>query len=421
MKQVQRVTANYSCDLFGICSALYELGGLIVMHDASGCNSTYATHDEPRWYTMDSMIYISALEEYDMVLGNDQKLMDDVCECAEEKHPKFIAIFGSPIALMCGTDFPGLAHLIEERTGIPTFAFKTSGMYTYQQGARQAFNSIADRFCDPSVKRTADGSLRVNLLGVTPLDFSVVGNVDGLYSFCQSAGFEVNSCWAMGNTLEQLEQAGNADVNMVVSSTAIDAAKTLQEKYGTPYVVGVPIGKTGSELLAGAVRAAAESGGNRYLASGQAEDSPEARKILLIGEPVQTTSLRTCIENDCGGGNVKIICPLEDGIGILRDTDIMSYDEDDIRAYMNAADVVIADPIFERILDESDMLARRAADTLADGTRPVQWKTADGAPVLASRAKFIAFPQESYSGRQYRSEIPVYVRPDFEEWLKERL
>lgn len=395
MKQVQRVTANYSCDLFGICSSLYELGGLIVMHDASGCNSTYATHDEPRWYTMDSMIYISALEEYDMVLGNDQKFMDDVCECAEEKHPKFIAIFGSPIALMCGTDFRGLAHLIEERTGIPTFAFKTSGMYTYQQGARQAFNGIAQRFCGNSLPdRADDGSLRVNLLGVTPLDFSVVGNVGGLYRFCESAGFVVNSCWAMGNTLEQLETAGNADVNMVVSSTAIDAAKTLQEKYGTPYVIGVPIGKTGSALLEGAVRAAAESGGNRVLASGMAEDAPEARKILLIGEPVQTTSLRTCIENDCGGGNVKIICPLEDGIGILRDTDVMSYEEEDIRAYVNAADVIIADPIFSRLLHEPDS---------------------------TGKGKFISFPQESYSGRQFRADIPVYVRPDFEEWLKERL
>ena len=146
MKQVQRVLANYCADLGGVCSALYELGGLIVMHDASGCNSTYATHDEPRWYDMDSLIFISALEEYDMVLGNDQKFIDDVAEVADEKHPKFIAIFGSPIALVCGTDFKGVARLIEQRTGIPTFAFQTSGMYTYQNGARQAFEKIADFF-----------------------------------------------------------------------------------------------------------------------------------------------------------------------------------------------------------------------------------------------------------------------------------
>ncbi|MBR5753288.1 MAG: hypothetical protein IKX83_02260, partial [Clostridia bacterium] len=48
--QASLYAVNYTSDLSGVCSALYELGGLLVMHDASGCNSTYATHDEPRWY-----------------------------------------------------------------------------------------------------------------------------------------------------------------------------------------------------------------------------------------------------------------------------------------------------------------------------------------------------------------------------------
>ena len=63
MKQVAGLISTYSSDEFGICSALYELGGMVVMHDASGCNSTYTTHDEPRWYDIDSMIYISAISE----------------------------------------------------------------------------------------------------------------------------------------------------------------------------------------------------------------------------------------------------------------------------------------------------------------------------------------------------------------------
>ena len=68
MKQVAALVSTYSSDEFGICSALYELGGMVVMHDASGCNSTYTTHDEPRWYDMDSMIYISAISEMEAIL-----------------------------------------------------------------------------------------------------------------------------------------------------------------------------------------------------------------------------------------------------------------------------------------------------------------------------------------------------------------
>ena len=59
MKQIARVISTYTADVSGVCSALYELGGMVVMHDPSGCNSTYNTHDEPRWYDMDSLIFIS--------------------------------------------------------------------------------------------------------------------------------------------------------------------------------------------------------------------------------------------------------------------------------------------------------------------------------------------------------------------------
>ena len=63
---------NYTADVSGVCSALYELGGMTIMHDPSGCNSTYNTHDEIRWYDQDSLIYISGLTEIDAIMGNDE-------------------------------------------------------------------------------------------------------------------------------------------------------------------------------------------------------------------------------------------------------------------------------------------------------------------------------------------------------------
>ena len=67
MRQSYRIIPIYTADVSGVCSALYELGGMTVMHDPSGCNSTYNTHDEIRWYDQDSLIYISGLAEIDAV------------------------------------------------------------------------------------------------------------------------------------------------------------------------------------------------------------------------------------------------------------------------------------------------------------------------------------------------------------------
>ena len=55
MRQSYRIIPIYTADVSGVCSALYELGGMTVMHDPSGCNSTYNTHDELRWYDQDSL------------------------------------------------------------------------------------------------------------------------------------------------------------------------------------------------------------------------------------------------------------------------------------------------------------------------------------------------------------------------------
>ena len=124
MRQSYRIIPIYTADVSGVCSALYELGGMTVMHDPSGCNSTYNTHDEIRWYEQDSMIYISGLTEIDAVMGNDEKMICDIEVAAEELKPKFIALAGSPIPYMNGTDFPAIARMLEQDLGIRHFRFR---------------------------------------------------------------------------------------------------------------------------------------------------------------------------------------------------------------------------------------------------------------------------------------------------------
>ena len=88
LRQTASILSTYAADVSGVCSALYEMGGMTVMHDASGCNSTYNTHDEPRWYDMPSMVYISALSETEAMLGDESKIIDDISEAALELKPR---------------------------------------------------------------------------------------------------------------------------------------------------------------------------------------------------------------------------------------------------------------------------------------------------------------------------------------------
>lgn len=390
MKNVNRILSTYSADLFGMCSALYELGGMVVMHDASGCNSTYGTHDEPRWYSMESMVYISALTEMEAVLGDDEKLLNDITEAARELQPKFIAVGGTPIPMMMGTDFKGIARVLEKRTGIPSFGFATNGMNTYEKGAGMALEAIAERFCTVEAAGGIKIKNGVNILGATPLDFSINGNVEKLREILTQGGYEVVSTFAMGNTLEDLSRAGQASVNLVISQTGLDAARMLKKRFGIPYVIGIPMGVRGTETLLEKLREAAE------LPAGADIDgkSPEARNpeaeaapadvqtsVLLIGEGVFTASLYRYLKEERGFGGIEIICPLSGTDSELTEgLPVRITDEESvIREAVNRAGLVIADPIYRRLLDGNTV------------------------------TEFVEIPHEAFSGRLYHDRRKVFV------------
>ncbi len=381
MRQAYRIIPIYTADVSGVCSALYELGGMTVMHDPSGCNSTYNTHDEIRWYDQDSLIFISGLTDIDAIMGNDEKFLRDIEDVAEELKPKFIALASSPIPFMNGTDFPGLARALTAETGIPAFSVSTSGMHDYVYGAGLALSEIARHFTGAAEKRKR----KLNLLGVTPLDFGPQPMVDAMKRRLEKYGWEILSTWAMGDTLEDLSHAGEAEVNLVVSSVGIPAANVLREKFGTPFLVGTPVEGYEGEISDALEKAAespceafedkkensAEKSGAQI--SGEQEelwkvtpdqviylrkkDSPlsgfiPTPNITLIGEPVTMGSLAAVIEQKYRK-KVQLLCPLEITEGLLRRGDEAIRGEEAMEEKLKTARIIVADPLYRPICPES--------------------------------------------------------------------
>ena len=381
MRQAYRIIPIYTADVSGVCSALYELGGMTVMHDPSGCNSTYNTHDEIRWYDQDSLIFISGLTDIDAIMGNDEKFLRDIEDVAEELKPKFIALASSPIPFMNGTDFPGLARALTAETGIPAFSVSTSGMHDYVYGAGLALSEIARHFTGAAEKRKR----KLNLLGVTPLDFGPQPMVDAMKRRLEKYGWEILSTWAMGDTLEDLSHAGEAEVNLVVSSVGIPAANVLREKFGTPFLVGTPVEGYEGEISDALEKAAEspceafedkkENSAEKSVAqiSGEQEelwkvtpdqviylrkkDSPlsgfiPTPDITLIGEPVTMGSLAAVIEQKYRK-KVQLLCSLEITEGLLRQEDEVIRGEEAMEEKLKTARIIVADPLYRPICPES--------------------------------------------------------------------
>ena len=389
MKQIASRISIYSADAFGICSALYELGGLCVMHDASGCNSTYNTHDEPRWYDFDSMVYISGLSEMEAIMGDDQKFIDDIVYTAKELSPNFIAMAGTPIPTMIGTDFKAIANIIEKETNIPTFGFDTTGMHSYVSGAYKAFEALAKRFLkrndkesraeqkesvDKEGREHQNSRIKVNILGVTPLDFSINKSVEAMVDLLKENNFEVISTWAMGSSLEYIKNAGDADVNLIVSYSGMGAAKYMYENLNIPYVVGTPFGKEFAKKVIEDLKEVKSTKENKISYDNRKIDKDA--EITIVGESVMSESLAYAITKE-KNKTVNVISALETDEKLLLEGDKIAMYEDDIEKCLKNSKTIIADPLYR--------------------------------PICPLDSNFISLPHEAFSGRIYRDEIPNII------------
>lgn len=436
--QTHVFTSTYTADVSGVCSALYELGGMTVIHDPSGCNSTYSTHDEPRWFDTDSLMFVSGLDEMTAVLGDDNVLIDDVTHAVRDLKPRFVTLCSGSIPHIIAFDCKGVAHLLEKRTGVPMLPVATTGNRSYVAGVGAALTEWVKRFADPSespYRAAPSDAFSVNLLGVTPLDFSINGNMDAMRKVFENAGIPVNCCAAMGESFDSLRHIFRASVNVVVSSCGRRLARYMEQTADIPYVEGTPIGAYGAARLPELAKEAYEkkraslegdSHGAMDRTSGSAESAstqgasgsaelPSSRRasgslrmllakkkgdsegihlwkgnpahdrwdvpdgqILIIGEEVFAQSLAAAINQlapDCRHGL--------QAFAVWPDVD-HGFPEDVLAELIRKSRYIIGDPLYRTIPHDS------------------------------KQNIFVDFPHEAYSGRIFRDQIPVFIGKNYD-------
>ncbi|MBP5528698.1 MAG: oxidoreductase [Lachnospiraceae bacterium] len=382
MNQTARIISIYAADTSGVCSALYEYGGMTVIHDASGCNSTYTTHDEPRWYDKKSMMFISGLTEKDAVMGNDDRFINDLIIAANELKPAFITLCASPLPAMIGTDLEAIAYAVETETGIPSFMVKTNGMQSYITGAGNALLELAKRFAGPESDTLCqlNGKIKVNLLGVTPLDFPKKENTDSLINYVNQCSFELNACVSVNTDLDEFKKLHNADVNLLVSSSGKLLADYLYEEYKIPYVKGVPYGTGFAGKIKETLIKAYETKENIDATAGLRSPG----NVAILGESIMSASLASALLLD-KGINANILETVGDGdFDILKSFDLSCDDEKILENVLKKYDVIIGDPLFK--------------------------------PICADK-NFIELPHEAFSGRCFTKNAPNLINTTLDNFI----
>ena len=365
----------FAADYSGFASALHDLGGLVVIHDASGCTGSYTGYDEPRWFGGTSAVYCSGLREFDAIMGNDERLLGNIISAYRGNGYRFIAVVGSPVPMLVGFDFDGFANLVGNETGLPAFGYAATGLNLYGEGLSAAFLEMARRFVNDPVCARSKGA---NILGASPLDNFNAACVAQLSDFLGEAGFPVVSVWGQGSGLDEIARAAEAEVNLVVSAAAMPLARAMKERWGIPYVTGLPLGKLLPERLKQRLFYALGVGTVSQPAD---RDCHVSGKVLLIGEQVRMNAIRDAILELRPDIQVRVAVFFMWDAELAEAHDRFLANESEALAWVRAenADMLMGDPLLEQLL-----------------------------PRLAVKPVFIGDPHVAVSGRLYRHGVSAY-------------
>ncbi len=284
MKGMLKYLSPFAPDQSGAVSALYGMGGIIVICDAGGCTGNICGFDEPRWFRETSgeksAIFSAGLRDMDAILGRDELLVEKLADAADHLNASFAALIGTPVPAVIATDFGALARMAEERTHLPVLTVECTGTRLYDVGESEAylamFHTFVENYSDNArtIGKDVDKSGILGVIGCTPLDISLTKADVAAERYAKANGFVGASCYGMGAGLDRVRLAGTAAENLVVSPAGIAAAEYLKKTFGTPYEMGYPFfSEEFKERLSGL-------SGKRVLIVHQQAAANEIRKII---------------------------------------------------------------------------------------------------------------------------------------------
>lgn len=358
MKGLYRYLSPFSPDQSGAVAVLYELGGIIVILDAGGCAGNICGFDEPRWGHKQSAVYSAGIRDLDAILGRDERTIDKVGGAVEAVgNANFIALIGTPVPAVVGTDLKALARMCEKKFGLPTLAIETYGMEYYDKGAELTymtlikalengtFDSVFEaqglpkpsEFCEKLRKEPPERDWfrvhTVGALGATPLDLLGLDGAERQRERIAEVytGASVKT-FGMDSGLFDLLTLFTADRHVVISPSGLKAARYLEQRYGIPFEAEYRIG---NEVLNGIYRAITDI------------MLPSEANVLVLHQQMVGNQIREILPCQATVGTFFELDP-----ELAEPRDIKFTGEDEFLAFVKDGNfnVILGDPMYRMAL-----------------------------------------------------------------------
>ena len=244
---------RYTCALGGAIATVEALPRAIpILHAPPGCASNTAWTQaggcglQVGGYCGGLSMPGSNVQEREVVFGGTERLEEQVKNSLDVMDGDLYFILTSCVTEVIGDDIGAVVNQFRAE-GIEIIAAETGGFKGNSYlGYDLVLQSLWKNFIQVANKPVKG---KVNLWGVPPYyDVFWRGNLAGLRELLISLGLEVNTFFTVDDSLDSIKQAGQAELNIVVSNVyGVDAAQLAQEKHGIPFIkLPLPIGPSAS-------------------------------------------------------------------------------------------------------------------------------------------------------------------------------
>lgn len=361
MKGLRKYLTPFAPDQSGAVSMCYALGGMVVIVDAGGCAGNICGFDEPRWqpdYLTSfgqgeaaasgaahvEAVFSAGLRDMDAILGRDDLLVRKVEETSKKIDVNFIALVGTPVPAVIGTDLVSDALMIQKATGLPCIGIPADGMHLYDRGVGNALLALMKAFAGDSPRRerssnikqdgnekTGSGRRVCSVLGLNPLDLFDPSWPQDIRRGLLSKGYDEVLLPGMDQGIDALRDTCLSERNYVVSPAAIETAEYLKNRFGTPYEISFPADPM--ILLEENLQDDAKSYG------------PES-KILVVHQQVLADAVRQSLTDAGAGGRIVAATWFEMRDFLAKEGDVRLKEEDDFTELVRNQrwDLIIGDP-----------------------------------------------------------------------------
>ncbi|MBP3743471.1 MAG: nitrogenase molybdenum-iron protein, alpha and beta chain [Treponema sp.] len=239
------------CALSGISAVLSAMEKVCpVFHAGPGCAFQSIASEEGHGGGKQALYFSGAacpssnMLEKDVVFGGVDKLRTTIQGAIYIIDADAYFVLSGCTAGINGDDIEGVVKEFD-KSPYPVYSITTPG---FAGNTLVGYETVINTFINKVFKKTKTQKNLVNILGIIPFhDPYWSGSLEELTRIFNALGLEVNTFFTDRQGIKNVEKAGNAALNIIISPILLKGAeKTLLEKFGIPSVRfnAIPIGPT---------------------------------------------------------------------------------------------------------------------------------------------------------------------------------